>query len=65
VRRYPQALKKLVTMSNFVQFDVSCLAQIILSKREVMMHTKDRLADALREARVAADGEEGRSGSLQ
>jgi hypothetical protein len=37
-------------MINFVQSDVSCLAQIILSTREIMMHTKDRLAEALREA---------------
>jgi hypothetical protein len=43
--------EQLVTRSNFVQCDVSCLARIILSTREeVMMHTKDRLADALREA---------------
>jgi hypothetical protein len=37
-------------MSNFVQCDMSYLAQIILSTREVIMHTKDRLAVALREA---------------
>jgi hypothetical protein len=43
-------VKQSVKMSNFVQCDVSCLVQIILSTREVMMHTKDRLADALREA---------------
>jgi hypothetical protein len=43
-------VKQSLKMSNFVQCDVSCLAQIILSTREVTMHTKDRLADALREA---------------
>ncbi|MGA2999801.1 hypothetical protein [Bradyrhizobium sp.] len=42
--------KKPVRMTNFIQCDVSCLAQINLSMREVMMHSKDRLANALREA---------------
>jgi hypothetical protein len=37
-------------VSNFAQCDVSYLAQITLSTREVIMHTKDRLAVALREA---------------
>jgi hypothetical protein len=37
-------------MTNFVQRDVSGLAQLILSIWEAAMHTKDRLAGALREA---------------
>jgi hypothetical protein len=42
--------KTLVTMSNFVQCVLTYLAQIIISTQEAMMHTKDRLAGALREA---------------
>jgi hypothetical protein len=39
-----------VTMSNSVQCVLTYLAQIIISTQEAMMHTKDRLAGALREA---------------
>jgi hypothetical protein len=37
-------------MSNSVQCVLTYLAQIIISTQEAMMHTKDRLAGALREA---------------
>jgi hypothetical protein len=49
-------------MSNFVQCGVCCLAQIIFSTWEGLVHTKDILAAALRDAGLpeiagrAADG---------
>jgi hypothetical protein len=42
--------KKTVTMSNFIQHGVSCLAQLVLSNVGGLMHTKDILAAALLDA---------------
>jgi hypothetical protein len=44
------ATKKTCDDEQFCTVRASCLAQIIPSTREVVMHSKDRLANALREA---------------